>query len=250
MGVATLEYSKKRIDKAGRLVREFFDALTDEEQARFDHLDPSEVSTAMSVVDEFRACHARPLAKVNANLRYYVRKAGMTEPEVTQRLKRFATIVHKLRRERTMQLSKMEDIGGVRAVLDNQTQVDAVRYSLEKAERWTIRRVRDYVEAPKGDGYRAVHIVAEKDGCYVEIQLRTPWQDTWAQSVEQDTRRLRAGLKFGSGPSDLRYYYRLVSELFAMRERHEEPDKEFMEELAKQYSATRAYFPDNGESTR
>jgi ppGpp synthetase/RelA/SpoT-type nucleotidyltranferase len=49
-----------------------------------------------------------------------------------------------------------------------------------------------------------------KDGCYVEIQLRTPYQDSWAQSVEQDTRRLRADLKFGAGPDELREYYLLV----------------------------------------
>ena len=41
---------------------------------------------------------------------------------------------------------------------------------------------------------RLLPLVVEKDGRYVEIQLRTPWQDSWAQSVEQDTRRLRKGL--------------------------------------------------------
>ncbi len=87
--------------------------------------------------------------------------------------------------------------------------------------------------------------LAVKDGCYVEIQLRTPWQDAWAQSVEQDTRRLREGLKFGSGPDDLREYYRKVSELFSMRERLEEPDGEFMSELAERYAATRRYFPES-----
>lgn len=95
----------------------------------------------------------------------------------------------------------------------------------------------------KEDGYRAVHLIVAKDGRYVELQLRTPWQDAWAQSVEQDTRRLREDLKFGAGPDDLRDYYRLVSEYFAMREAGIEPEQEFMEYLAKLYAATRAYFP-------
>lgn len=104
-----------------------------------------------------------------------------------------------------MQLTTMEDIAGVRAVLETQKQVDHVRQALERAARWNIKRVRDYVHGPLGpndDGYlyRAIHVVVIKDGCFVEIQLRTPWQDSWAQSVQQDTRRLRAGLKFGSGP--------------------------------------------------
>jgi len=93
---------------------------------------------------------------------------------VTQRLKRFPTILDKLVREPTMALSKMEDIGGVRAVLMDQRQVDRVRDCLQHAQRWNIRRVRDHFECPKDDGYRAVHVIVKKDGCYVEIQLRTP----------------------------------------------------------------------------
>jgi ppGpp synthetase/RelA/SpoT-type nucleotidyltranferase len=100
--------------------------------------------------------------------------------------------------------------------------------------------------SPKPDGYRAVHVIVEKDGCYVEVQLRTPWQDAWAQSVEQDTRRLGERLKFGSGPDDLREYYLLISEMLAMRERSEDPSQDFMEELANRYRSTRRYFPDDG----
>lgn len=203
----------------------------------------------VNVVDWWRSLHGRPLARVNAGLRYYIRKAGVDEPEVTQRLKRMPTIIGKLVREPTMQLSSMEDIGGVRAILPGHGQVAAVRTALER--RWTIRRVRDYVDGPPGpkaDGYRAVHVIVEKDDRYVEIQLRTPWQDAWAQSVEQDTRRLREGLKFGAGPDDLRQYYRLISDLLAMRERNEEPSEEFMEDLAKVYGSTRAYFPNNGHN--
>jgi putative GTP pyrophosphokinase len=194
------------------------------------------------------ASHAKPLRKVNAGLRHYVRKVGVDEPEVTQRLKRFATIADKLRRQSGMALSRMEDIGGVRVILPSQDQVDAIVQDLRKQPRWEIRRAREYVEGrkpgPKSDGYRAVHVIVVKDGCYIEVQLRTPRQDAWAQSVEQDTRRLGQGLKFGGGPDDLREYYVMVSELLAMRERHEEPEDDFMEQLAAKFAATRTYFPD------
>lgn len=69
----------------------------------------------------------------------------------------------------------------------------------------------------------------------------------WAQSVEQDTRRLDAGLKFGGGPTDLREYYKLVSEYFVLREQNFEAPQELMEELAKSYAATRRYFADATE---
>lgn len=237
-----LGYSKQQVNRAGKLLRRFADLADD----GLEGFDADAFFEAVTVIEWWRRLHARPLARVNAGLRYYIRKAGAS-PEVTQRLKRFSTIVHKLQREPTMALSKMEDIGGVRVILPTQGHVLAVSTMLDKADRWKIRRRRFYIDGgdpgPKEDGYRAVHLVVEKNGCYVEIQMRTPWQDTWAQSVEQDTRRLRADLKFGAGPDDLRDYYRLVSEYFAMREVHTEPEQEFMERLAKLYAATRRYFP-------
>lgn len=83
---------------------------------------PADIVDAITVVEWWRGRHARPLAQVNAGLRHYIRKAG-AEPEVTQRLKRFATIVHKLHRQPTMELTTMEDIGGVRAILPAQDQI-------------------------------------------------------------------------------------------------------------------------------
>lgn len=234
-------FSKKQVNRSGRYLRELPAHIADP-----DSFDFGDLVTNTEVVDWWRSLHVKPLAKVNANLRYWIRKAGVPEPDVTQRLKRFPTIVDKLRREPTMQLSSMEDIGGVRAILPMPEHVTAVRGSLERAPRWRIRRVRDYMSSPKPDGYRALHVIVEKDGCYVEVQLRTPWQDAWAQSVEQDTRRLGERLKFGSGPDDLREYYRLISEMLAMRERSEVPSEDFMEELANRYRSTRRYFPADG----
>jgi hypothetical protein len=37
----------------------------------------------------------------------------------------------------------------------------------------------------------------------------------------------------------------MVSELFAIRERNEQPSQEFMLELSKRFTATRAYFPES-----
>jgi ppGpp synthetase/RelA/SpoT-type nucleotidyltranferase len=235
MAVVAPPYSKERIKRAGDVLR------------NIDRHDDDTLTEAVLLVDEWRAAHARPLKSINANLRYYVRKQGV-ESEITQRLKRFSTILDKLQREPRMVLSRMEDIGGVRAILPHQDQIDAIVRDLESQPRWTIRRKREYIEGregPKTDGYRAVHVIVAKAGYFIEIQLRTPWQDAWAQSVEQDTRRLGARLKFGAGPDDLREYYVMVSELFAIRERGEEPSQEFMLDLSKQFAATRSYFPES-----
>jgi putative GTP pyrophosphokinase len=237
--VVTPPFSKKQLRKAGRLLR---DIAVGDRTATND-----ECWEAVTIVEVWRATHAKPLARINAGLRYYVQKAG-SEVDVTQRLKRFSTIVDKLQRHPSMQLNTMEDIGGVRAVLRRQSQVDGVVRELLRQPRWTVKRVREYVSdrdpGPKPDGYRAVHVVVERDGCFIEIQLRTPWQDAWAQSVEQDTRRLRAGLKFGLGPADLQEYFRVIAEYFELRERDEEPEQELLAELSKMFAATRRYYAD------
>lgn len=74
---------------------------------------------------------------------------------------------------------------------------------------------------PKDDGYRARHLVAVKDGRFVEVQIRTVLQDFWANTVERDGRRDGVGLKFGEGDPEVRKQYRQISELMAAEERGE-----------------------------
>lgn len=186
MPAARAPHSKKQVNRAGRLVSDWVYSDQDRQLAGV----PATLMESIEIIQWWRSLHARPLGKVNAGLRYYIKVLR------SRRGRRDAALV------------------------------------------------RDYVGHPKADGYRAVHIVVHKDGCRIEVQLRTPWQDSWAQSVEQDTRRLRAGLKFGAGPADLREYYRAVSEYFTMRELNVVPSEEFMEDLAKLYEATRVYFAD------
>jgi hypothetical protein len=110
-----MDYSKKQVNRAGKLLRNLGLARTADDTASLEGFDTDDLHNAVNVVEWWRSIHARPLVRVNANLRYYIRKAG-ANPEVTQRLKRFGTITHKLQREPTMALSSMEDIGGVRAI--------------------------------------------------------------------------------------------------------------------------------------
>lgn len=155
--------------------------------------------------------HAKPLSRVAANLRYYVAEEG--KPVVAQRLKKFPTIADKLLREPTMKLSRMADIGGVRAVLPNQEAAHRVAMRLRK--NWTITKVRDYVSEPKKDGYRALHLINRHRGRLIEVQLRTELQDLWANAVEMDARRIAPGLKFGGGPVELREFSGALGEFLA-----------------------------------
>ena len=140
--------------------------------------------------------------------------------DITQRLKRRPTIFDKLDREPTMQLTQMQDIGGVRARVPSLRHLQAVSRRLRKT--WTIVRTKDYVKEPRSSGYRAVHHVVRRNGRLIEVQLRTVLQDAWANQVEDDSRRLATGYKFGAGEEDVHDYYRIVSEAFAALDRGED----------------------------
>jgi (p)ppGpp synthase/HD superfamily hydrolase len=182
---------------------------------------------------------------VAAGLRYYVKPyapAGSFQKPVTQRLKKESTILDKLKRLPNMALCQMADIGGVRVVLPDQAAVDDVLRRIRKNWRPQIERVRDYVAEPKPSGYRAKHMIIMKKDRRIEVQLRTPLQDTWANQVEADS-RWAANFKAGEGHQAVHDYYVVVSELFASREAGVEPDSAFMERLVSRYAEAKPYLP-------
>ncbi|MEV4421400.1 RelA/SpoT domain-containing protein [Patulibacter sp. NPDC049589] len=184
--------------------------------------DETDLLDTAATVRAWRADHAYPLRKVSANLRHYVQDSSDTQ--VTQRLKKFGTVIQKLRRFDRMDLTQMDDIGGCRVVTRDMDDARALFARL--GSNWDVRRTRDYVSQPKPDGYRALHLVAVRDARFVEIQIRTPLQDLWANVVERDGRRLGVGLKFGRGNDRVREDYRRMADLLAAEERGEVPAAE------------------------
>lgn len=204
-----MPYSKSKVDRAGQLLADHILAVANGKRT-VDQL-PDGFREAIEIIEWWRGEHARPLSRVAANLRHYAAEQG--KPVVAQRLKKFPTIAGKLLRQPKMKLSRMADIGGVRAVLPDQRAAYKVASRLRR--NWTITRVRDYVAEPKADGYRALHLINRNRNRLIEVQLRTPFQDTWANAVEADARFTAPGLKFGSGPSELREFYFALAELGA-----------------------------------
>ena len=203
-------YSKNKINRAGQLWADQLLAAVEESHQIGEQKD--ELEEAVAVIDWWRREHARPLSQVGSNLRRYAANEG--SPVVTQRLKKLPTLLGKLFREPGMKLARMEDIGGVRAVLPDQDAAYRVASRLRK--NWTITRFRDYVTSPKADGYRALHLINRHRGWLIEIQLRTPSQDAWANAVETFSRTIAPGLKFGEGPPAVREYFQAAGEFFAL----------------------------------
>jgi putative GTP pyrophosphokinase len=247
---AAESFSKGQVNRAGRLllgVAETASHLGADRVAS--GFDAEEIILAIQTVKWWRTLHARPLSNVAANLRYHVEKEGGRvggRTEVAQRLKRWTTIIDKLAREPKMQVTQMQDIGGVRALLPSLPHIYAVSRRLRKT--WTIVRVRDYIAEPKPSGYRALHLIVRRGGYPVEVQLRTVLQDAWANQVEEDGRQIGVGLKFGAGATDIHAYYLAVSDAFALLDLGEALPEELETALNERYAKIRETLP-RGEGT-
>jgi len=222
--------SRTKVDKAGRLLRDWWRAPSDSEEEE-DQFDDDELTDAIGVIVDYRSGFQDPLKKVTVGLRQFVERES-SEITVGQRLKRTPQILNKLDRFGSMRLTQMEDIAGCRAILPGGAK-EAVRVLRRIRRNWEVLRIEDYVASPKDTGYRALHVVVRRDGHSVEIQLRTPGQHEWAEAVERWAARTRFSLKDGEGPSDLLSYLDLVAWGISADEREEKPDAAFMEALSR-----------------
>lgn len=194
--------TKSQVNRAGRRLRKWT------EGADFD-------PDAFALLLRFREAHQYPLTKATMGLRSMVKTEGC-RVEVSQRLKRVPTIVDKLKREPTMQLAKMQDIGGCRAVVDDIAELRRVQRRL--ARNRPPVRVNDYVEQPRASGYRGVHVIVLYDDRLIEVQLRTRVMHEWAIAVERFGGRLNSDLKSGRGPEPVLKFLEAISRAMAEEE--------------------------------
>ncbi len=193
----------------------------------------------IAVVDNWRACHAYPLQVVKMTL---LNRAQKIDPDalIAQRLKRRPSIEIKLTDNPNMKLSQIQDIGGCRAVLGNVQLVKELVAKYKEFHAKSPKKNRsdwdgsddfDYIERPKPDGYRSVHLVfrfqsaspehAIYNGQRIEIQIRSKLQHLWATAVE--TAQLFTGQalksKVKNASDDWLRFFALTSSAFALRER-------------------------------
>ena len=223
--------SASQVDKAAKVIRRVFSLLPvdDIEGFALDGDDTKALNSAWETMLDFRAAHQYPLGKATMGLRS-VLKTEQCEVEVSQRLKRVATIVDKIMRYPKMRLSAMQDIGGCRAVLRSIDEVRAVERRLKKNRR--MIRYSDYITEPKGSGYRGVHVVVEYDNRAIEVQLRTHSMHEWAITVERLSGRLQEDLKSSKGPPEVLDLMSTISEAMALEESGHVVGQELLDRMA------------------
>lgn len=111
-----------------------------------------------------------------------------------------SSIIEKLGRE-TIRLSQIQDIAGCRIVLASVTEQERVVLSLRALfpESAIVDR-----RANPSHGYRAVHIIARISEKLIEIQVRTPLQDLWAEFSEKLSDTIDPSIKYGGGQEQIR----------------------------------------------
>ena len=206
----TPKYSKKQIDRAGRMIINPSSTIQEQHEA-------------LKILNNWRSSHAYPLQVIANNLR-----SKNPNAIVVQRLKRLDSITGKLNRFPNMSLYRMQDLGGCRVIVDS---VDEVYDSLNRYKnsriRHILKRENDYITNPKNSGYRSYHMVyqyhSDKKETYnknilIEIQFRTRLQHIWATALETMGIYTKTALKASIGDKDILRFFVLASSVFSKME--------------------------------
>lgn len=186
-------------------------------------------TSALVIVNNWRAAHNFPLNTFQVTLRKKSQDIDGSRL-VAQRIKRMSSIEAKLARFPRMRMSQMQDIGGCRAILSSVKNVERL------VEKYTTSDIKhkldsldDYINNPKESGYRGVHMIyrynsdregpSVYNGLFVEMQIRTRLQHTWATAVETVGTFLQQALKSSMGEAQWLRFFSLMGSAFAIKER-------------------------------
>ena len=132
------------------------------------------------------------------NTEYNVRYLRNPIVSIHTRLKKIASILEKAERQGIPFTPEaveegLHDVAGVRVVCSYLDDVYALAKALTEQDDITLLRTKDYVKAPKPNGYRSLHLIVsipvffanEKRSMKVEVQIRTVGMDYWAELEHQ-----------------------------------------------------------------
>lgn len=208
------EFSRNQINRAGEILTR---------DIQFTEFNGADWIWAFDVLSNWRACHGYPINTFQATLRQKLKKID-PDALVAQRLKRTPSILAKLDRFSSMNLSRMQDIGGLRAVVGSMSQLKKLHQNY-KLSRFTHDLISeyDYINSPKPSGYRSIHLVykyklknkSPYNGLQLELQLRTKLQHAWATAVETVGTFIQHPLKSSQGPDEWLQFFSLAGSAFS-----------------------------------
>jgi putative GTP pyrophosphokinase len=210
-----MTFSKKQITKAGEILKD--------KQNKTDE----EILWAEDALTFWRTIHSSVITEFHNDLKSKVNEVN-DQAIVVQRIKRSHSIISKLNRMDGMQLARMQDIAGVRVILKDLSEVYKLVEKIRDSEfQHEFKNSKDYIQEPKESGYRGIHLIykynnpskPDANGLFIELQLRTKLQHTWATAVETMSTFLGMHLKFNEGQQKWLKYFALTSSAFTFVEK-------------------------------
>ena len=220
MDASERNFSKKEVNRSGHFLA----------SNSIDSTDELTLEKHLEIFNYWRGIHSYVMNIIYMNLKRRI----YNNPElkdirnaiIAQRLKRTPSILSKLNRFEKMQLSRMQDIAGVRIIVKKISDIYKIRDNINKKFPHKICSEKNYVNNPKPDGYRCLHIIFEikgitkqkYNGLNVELQIRTELQHQWATAVEIIGLYKNTSYKSGLGDEETREFLCICSNLFARAE--------------------------------
>ena len=167
--------SQKQINKIGK---KFRDSIQDE--ADFE------------ILEEFKKSYDELLIEYTSKISKDLKSLG-SNFVIAGRLKRTSSIIRKLQRPQNkgMDLTRMSDIAGTRVIVENLTDQKKILELLK--EKYSVEKIYDYVESDQN--YKSIHLVLKEEPYkYIEVQIRTLAQQTWADESEEFGEQAKQGL--------------------------------------------------------
>lgn len=179
---------------------------------------------SLDILSYWRSDHIKPLDEATKLLKE-ISDSIDKHAIIAKRLKRTASIIRKLERfkDKGMQLSTMNDIGGCRIVLSNTKKVYKLVKFLTLSNKFQLRN--DYIENPKPDGYKSIHLIGEFNNSNgekrkIELQIRTRVQHSWATALEIVDLFTQQSIKTNMGNKDWSDFFLYLSKQFTLLERN------------------------------
>lgn len=212
-----MEYSKSQLDKAGNIL------------AKEKWKDDAEYIICDDIIDGHRKNHLEPLTEVMLKLQEWLSEFNKTY-YIAQRLKRKPQILRKLRRF-SIRLSQLQDIGGCRIIFETNEELNEFLILFKnkqiKSRYFQIEHEVDYREKGRDDsGYRAYHIIVNRNSIKLEIQFRSRIQHYWAESIERSSVIYGYSLKEMEGDPLVLKYFKTTSDIFHEIEQKRKPSSD------------------------
>jgi putative GTP pyrophosphokinase len=186
------EISKSQIDRLGDRLRT--DAIHEEDLRLLDFYRRS-----------FRDAYEEVIGKIREQV----------DLEITGRpAKSITSIADKLRRE-SIRLSQIQDIAGLRLVVEDLAHQDDLISQINHM--FTQTTIVDRRANPS-HGYRAVHLIVVSREKLIEVQVRTALQHMWAESSEKLSDIVDSAIKYGGGDAKIVDILASASDLVAKQE--------------------------------